>query len=117
MSRLVVGGCGAACLVIGLYVLTAKESGSQPVPPPLAVATAVDTALTPATPKPSVLLPEVIDVTDIEHLLDPSPRPDSGVPFDPDPVVAPAVPIFPAAVPAVAPAAAAVPDRIPPAAD
>jgi len=128
MSRLVIGGCGAACLVIGLYVrlyvLTAKEPGSQPVPPPLSVATAVNTAPTPAAPKPSALLPEVIDVTDIEHLLDPSPRPDSGVPFDPDPAVAPAVPVFPAAIPAVAPAVAAVapavvatPDRIPPAVD
>jgi hypothetical protein len=141
MSRLVIGGCAAACLVIGLYVRlyvpTAQEPGSQPVPPSLpslpalpslAVATAVDTpptpTPTPAAPKPPALLPEVIDVTDIEHLLDPSPRPDSAVPFDPDPAVAPAVPVFPAAIPAVAPAVAAVapavvatPDRIPPAVD
>jgi len=134
MSRLVIGGCGAACLVIGLYVrlyvLTAKEPGSQPVPPSLpslpalpslAVATAVDTpptpTPTPAAPKPPALLPEVIDVTDIEHLLDPSPRPDSAVPFDPDPSVAPAgLSVAPAGL-SVAPAVAAVPERIPPAAD
>jgi hypothetical protein len=101
MKSWIVGALVGACVGVVLYlVLSQKAAPSQesryepPAPPPPA----------PAAPVAPVVLADVVEVTDIDHLLDPPAKPLSGVPFDGAPTTEPV------SIPAG-------PKRIPPAAD
>ncbi|MCE9566646.1 MAG: hypothetical protein K8U57_31875 [Planctomycetes bacterium] len=72
---------------VAYFSITKKEAPRVVhVPKPAA---AVVAATTPSQPPAPALLPEVVQVTDLEPLLDPPVRPVGGVPFDPE-VVLPA---------------------------
>ena len=101
MKTWIVGALVGACVGVVLYlVLFQKAAPSQesrhepPAPPPPA----------PAAPVAPVVLADVVEVTDIDHLLDPPAKPVTGVPFDGPPTT------VPVSIPAE-------PERIPPAAD
>ena len=95
-----IGGLTGACIGVSIYLAMVKKDVSAPAKQPEAPAVTAATAWPPAP----VVLPNVIEVTDLDSLLDPPAKPVTGVPFDADA----------ASVPVSVPAA---PDRIPPAVD
>lgn len=78
MKTWVVGALAGACVGVVIYLLLSSKSAPpantrlEPTPPP---------AATPAPPAP-VVLTEVVEVTGIDHLLDPPAKQETGVPFD-----------------------------------
>jgi hypothetical protein len=94
MKHWVVGGLLAAAAGSGVYLVTMKKEAPAPAAPPEdpAVAVAAPAPLAPA------VLPEVVEVTDIDPLLDPpapvdEPAPAAGpilTALDPSPEPAPA---------------------------
>ena len=100
MKSWIVGALVGACVGVVLYLVLSQK----PVPPqesrhkPVAPAPSA-----PAVPPAPVLLADVVEVTEIDHLLDPPAKPVSGEPFDGTTPVPPSVPTGP--------------ERIPPAAD
>jgi hypothetical protein len=95
MRQWVVGGLLVAATGSGVYLVTMKKEAPAPSAPPEAPAVA-SAALIPPAP---AVLPEVVEVTDIDPLLDPPAAPaDEPTPtadpiltaFDPHPEPAPA---------------------------
>jgi hypothetical protein len=78
---LMIGGAGA---VVGYAAVYFALSGLMPKPAPQPGAPPVAAAPLPAVP---VVLPEVVDVTPVDSLLEPTPGPlpgqPAGIPFDP----------------------------------
>jgi hypothetical protein len=78
MKTWVVGALAGACVGVVIYLLLFSkpaplaETRLEPTPLP---------AVTPPAPAP-VVLTEVVEVTGIDHLLDPTAKPETGVPFD-----------------------------------
>lgn len=99
MKSWIVGALVGACVGVVLYLLFSQKSvpsqesrHKPPSPPPAAPAA------------PPVVLADVVEVTEIDHLLDPPAKPvSSGEPFDGTTPVLPSIP--------------AGPERIPPAVD
>lgn len=83
MKTWLIGGSAIALLAAGWF-LTAKRSEPASSPPAPEVA-AVVPAPAAVLPLP-VVLDRVVDVTDIEHLLEPPPIP-AAVPAEPGPVI------------------------------
>jgi hypothetical protein len=78
MKTWVVGALAGACVGVVIYLLLS----SKPAPPADArLEPTPSPATAPAAPAP-VVLAEVVEVTDIDHLLDPPAKPETGVPFD-----------------------------------
>jgi hypothetical protein len=79
MKTWLAGALVGACVGVVIYLLLSSKSAPPaetrhtPLPQP---------ATAPASPAAPVVLTEVVEVTDIDHLLDPPARPDTGVPFD-----------------------------------
>jgi hypothetical protein len=79
MKTWLAGALVGACVGVVIYLLLSSKSAPPaetrhtPLPQP---------ATAPASPAAPVVLTEVVEVTDIDHLLDPPARPDIGVPFD-----------------------------------
>jgi hypothetical protein len=79
MKSWLVGALVGACVGVVIYLLLSSKSAPEPetrhtpLPPP---------AATPPAPATAIVLTEVVEVTGIDHLLDPPTRPDTGVPFD-----------------------------------
>ena len=100
MKRWLLGGIVGACVGVIIYLLATKKAepaqpSAVPQPAPLVAA---------ATPPPvPVVLPEVVDLVDLDPLLDPPARAVAGAPFEAET----------RATPTPSPA----PERIPPAVD
>ena len=94
MKRWMSGGIVWA--VVGLVAYLGMTMTQAPAPTPQAKSPAVATVPTPPAQKIPVTLIDVVDVTDIDPLLDPSEKPISGVPFEAEP---PTVPITSVATP------------------
>jgi hypothetical protein len=101
MKRFMNGAAVWTFVGIVAYVALRKE----PAPAPQPITTGIPTAvvLSDDPPAPPALLPDVVQLADLDPLLDPPVRAVGGTPFDPEAV-------FPAV-------AAPTPDRIPPAID
>lgn len=89
-----IGWLGVACVGAGAYFLSQLSSPDAPAPAVQVPAPPADPA-----PLPPAVLAEVVELTDLDPLLDPPAKLDTGAPFDPDP--------------AVVPASGPAPDRIP----
>lgn len=105
MNGWMLGGLAGACFGVCVYLATGK---SPEVVPAVAMRTPTP-VVAPAKPPAPVVLPNVVEVTNLDPLLDPPEKPVVGVPFETDAsdfpaAVPPAPPIPPAAEgPAVAP--------------
>ena len=86
MKLWTIGGVAGAFSGLAGYLLLARNDAPRPVPPPVAATVAV---ASPACPPPPAVLPEVIELADLDPLLDPPSRPVAGAPFD-EPPLAPA---------------------------
>ena len=89
-------GLGAACVGLGAYLLLRLSTPDAPAPLP---APAPPAAVADPAPLPASVLAEVVDLADLDALLDPPARPDTGAPFDPAPAVVPASGPAPAVIP------------------
>jgi hypothetical protein len=103
MKTWALGALAGACVGVVIYLVLAKK----PAPPAETRIEAPPTAPSTAARTPQaqpLVLSAVVEVTDIDHLLDPPTKDDTGLPFDEPP----------ATIPVSAPAGV---NRIPPAAD
>jgi hypothetical protein len=93
------GWVGAACVGLGSYLILRLSTPDAPAPAPAGPppAAAVDPA-----PVPAAVLAHVVELTDLDPLLDPPAKPDTGAPFDADPAVVPASGPAPAVIPPAA---------------
>lgn len=98
MKTGIIVGLLSACIGLSFYLVKTEKPAAKPEASP-SVANAI-----PSTPPAPVVLPEVVEVLDLNALLDTPPRLVAGEPFDPSP----------ASVPVSTPSA---PKRIPPALD
>ncbi len=78
-----IAGLVAVCVGVGAFAILNKNT---PVPPTPAVvsSTGDNTPATPVVTGPPALLPEVVIVADLDPLLDPPARLDTGLTFDPE---------------------------------
>lgn len=104
MMRWVLGIMVALCAGLGAFHLFKRDTGpctdcvrDRPVEP---------TAQVPALTEPPATLARIVDVTDLSALLDPTEKPQTGVPFENEP-----------APPITASSTPAPPARIPPASE
>jgi hypothetical protein len=100
MKSGIIAGLLTACIGLSLYLFKAEKPSEQPDAAP-AIALTVSARSAPPAP---VVLPEVVEVIDLDALLDTPPRPVAGEPFD-----------APRALPPLS--TSSVPERIPPAMD
>jgi hypothetical protein len=100
MKSGIIVGLSTACIGVSLYLANSEKPVAEPEAAPKVV-TAVSAPSASAAP---VVLPEVVEVIDLDALLETPPRPVAGEPFD----------LSPASLPVSTPSA---PDRIPPAVD
>jgi hypothetical protein len=105
MKRLLMGGLFSVCAGVGAYLMVSMKEMPPPAGNVLQPPTVAELP-SPIPPAP-VVLAQVVEITDLDPLLDPSAKSPTGSPFDADVV----------SLPLTAPTAPAVPDRIPPAAE
>jgi hypothetical protein len=101
MKLFVIGGLSSACIAVSIYLATRETSAPAPTNPPEPAPVVVAPPAKPAAP---VVLPNVVEVADLDPLLDPPEKPVTGAPFDAEPATAPV-------------STSTAPERIPPAVD
>ena len=99
MKSGIIAGLLAACIAISVYLMWGEKPASPPVaqvePPP-----ALASSPAPPVPPAPLVLSEVVEVTDLNPLLDPPAKSESGVPFDAEPASAPvSTPVAPPRIP------------------
>jgi hypothetical protein len=87
MRTWVLGALVGACVGVTIYLVLKK-----PLPKPVAEQTSSAAVATLPAPVEPVVLAQVVDVADIDHLLDPPARAETGVPFDTEPATQPVTP-------------------------
>jgi hypothetical protein len=95
MKHWKLGALVGACVGVAVYLLATHKPEAVRIDEPVA---AVARETVPPAPAAPVVLARVVEVIDLDPLLDPAPRPDSGVPFEEEsptvPVSAPGAPAF-----------------------
>jgi hypothetical protein len=103
MKTWLVGALAGACAGVALYLALSQELAPPPGETRQAPAVPEPTVVSPAHPPAPIVLREVVEVTDIDHLLDPPASSNSGVPFDDAGATIPvAVPVGPEVIPLAA---------------
>ena len=95
MKHRTIGALIGACLGVSIYLVATQK----PAPAPVVHQEAIAMPVTPPAQALPVVLPEVVEVTDIDALLDPPAKTVTGVPFDSDPVTPVSVPTAPERIP------------------
>jgi hypothetical protein len=85
MKTGIIVGLLTACVGVSLYLASTENPAAMPE----SAANVVTAASTPAAPPSPVVLPEVVEVIDLDALLDTPPKPVVGEPFDTPPALAP----------------------------
>ncbi len=95
MKGWMIGGLTGACIGVSIYLAMAKKDAPAPAKRPEVPAVAIQ-----AAPSAPVVLPGVVEVTDLDPLLDPPAKSATGAPFDADPATVPvSIPAAPAPIP------------------